>query len=158
MRHPTDAGRCRQPYRQAMATISVQVLAGTASTVIFTSSVLPMLVKAWRSKDLRSYSLSNLVLSNIGNAVHTVYVLHLPAGPIWVLHGFYVVTSALMLIWYLAGLVPPRTGEHVVPQLTIPVARAAAAGRRHDYILEGKCAWIVSAAGGIGGQGWRPSA
>jgi uncharacterized protein with PQ loop repeat len=122
MRHPTDAGRCRQPYRQAMATISVQVLAGTASTVIFTSSVLPMLVKAWRSKDLRSYSLSNLVLSNIGNAVHTVYVLHLPAGPIWVLHGFYVVTSALMLIWYLAGLVPAGTGEHVVPQLTIPVA------------------------------------
>lgn len=86
-----------------MATTSVPVLAGIASTVIFASSALPMLVKAERTKDLQSYSLSKLVLSNVGNAVHTVYVLHLPAGPIWVLHGFYVVTSALMLLWYLAG-------------------------------------------------------
>lgn len=99
-----------------MATISLQVLAGIASTVIFASSALPMLMKAARTKDLSSYSLSNLVLSNVGNAVHTVYVLHLPAGPIWVLHGFYVVTSALMLVWYLAGLVPktaePKVSAH----------------------------------------------
>jgi hypothetical protein len=86
-----------------MATTSLQVLAGIASTVIFASSALPMLVKAGRTKDLTSYSLGNLVLSNVGNAVHTVYVLQLPVGPIWVLHGFYMVTSALMLLWYLDG-------------------------------------------------------
>ncbi|MGW6200606.1 hypothetical protein ACWF0M_30975 [Kribbella sp. NPDC055110] len=41
------------------------------------------------------------ILANIGNAVHCIYVVHLPPGPIWFLHGFYVVTSALMLLWWL---------------------------------------------------------
>jgi hypothetical protein len=27
--------------------------------------------------------------------------VHLPPGPIWILHGFYTVTSALMLLWWL---------------------------------------------------------
>jgi hypothetical protein len=84
-----------------MATTSIATLAGIASTVIFASSVLPMLVKAHRSRDLDSYSLGNLVLANIGNAVHSVYVFSLPPGPIWALHGFYLVTSGLMLLWWL---------------------------------------------------------
>lgn len=79
----------------------VALLAGTISTVLFASSTLPMVVKAVRTKDLASYSLANIVLGNIGNAVHCIYVVHLPAGPIWALHGFYVVTSALMLLWCL---------------------------------------------------------
>ena len=41
------------------------------------------------------------MLANIGNAVHSIYVVQLPAGPIWALHTFYVLTSGLMLIWYL---------------------------------------------------------
>lgn len=77
------------------------VLAGTISTTIFVGSYLPMLVKAVRTKDLGSYSLGQIVLSNVGNVVHAVYVLHLPAGPVWMLHGFYLVATALMLIWYL---------------------------------------------------------
>ena len=60
-----------------------------------------MVVKAIRTRDLASYSPANLVLANVGNAVHCIYVVHLPPGPIWVLHGFYVVTSALMLLWWL---------------------------------------------------------
>jgi hypothetical protein len=84
-----------------MSTFSVPVLAGAASTVIFAVSTLPMLVKAYRSRDLSSYSLGNIALANVGNAVYSVYVLSLPPGPIWALHSFYLVSSGLMLGWYL---------------------------------------------------------
>lgn len=82
-----------------MSTTSVPMLAGIASTVIFASSVLPMLVKAHRTRDLASYSLGNIVLANVGNTVHSVYVFSLPPGPIWALHGFYLASSGLMLVW-----------------------------------------------------------
>ncbi len=77
------------------------VLAGMVSTVVFAGSTLPMLHKALRTRELSSYSLSNIALANVGNAVHSVYVFHLPPGPIWFLHTFYMVSSALMLYWYL---------------------------------------------------------
>src|SRR5919112_2492721 len=83
-----------------MSTLNAPTVAGVASTVIFTVSTLPMLAKAYRSRDLSSYSLGNIALANVGNAVHSVYVLSLPPGPIWALHGFYLLTSALMLGWY----------------------------------------------------------
>src|SRR5687767_2214535 len=76
------------------------VVAGTVSTTLFVVSYLPMLVKAYRTKDLSSYSRGNLVLANIGNAVHSIYVFSLPVGPIWVLHGFYLASTAAMLIWH----------------------------------------------------------
>jgi hypothetical protein len=57
--------------------------------------------KAHRTRDLASYSLGNLLLANVGNAVHSVYVFSLPVGPIWALHSFYLTTSGLMLIWWL---------------------------------------------------------
>jgi uncharacterized protein with PQ loop repeat len=81
--------------------MNLPVLAGTLSTVLFALGMLPMLVKAARTKDLASYSLGNLVLSNVANAVHSVYVFNLPAGPIWLLHVVYVLASALMLVWWL---------------------------------------------------------
>ena len=59
-----------------------------------------MLVKAARTKDLGSYSLGNILLANIGNVIHSVYVFDLPAGPVWVLHTFYLISTGLMLIWY----------------------------------------------------------
>ena len=80
---------------------NLPVIAGVISTTIFALSTLPMLAKAFRTKDLRSYSLGNILLSNVGNAVHAVYVFHLPAGPIWLLHAFNLVTAGLMLVWYL---------------------------------------------------------
>lgn len=82
--------------------VDVALVAGTVSSVIFAASVLPMLVKAVRTRDLSSYSLGNLSLSNLGNVVHSVYVYSLPAGPIWVLHSFYLVTTGLMLVLFLA--------------------------------------------------------
>ena len=80
-----------------MAMLSLPTLAGFVSTVIFAASTLPMLVKACRSRDLASYSLGNIALANLGNAVYSVYVYSLPPGPIWLLHTFYLVSSALML-------------------------------------------------------------
>jgi uncharacterized protein with PQ loop repeat len=88
--------------------INLPLIAGTISTVIFAFSTLPMLLKAFRTKDLKSYSLGNILLSNVGNAIHSVYVFHLPAGPIWLLHAFYLVTTALMLAWYLRYEWRPR--------------------------------------------------
>lgn len=81
--------------------MNVYVLAGMVSTGLFAVSYLPMLLKALQTRDLDSYSLGYLALSNVANAVHSVYVFSLPPGPIWLLHFFYVVASALLLIWYL---------------------------------------------------------
>ena len=85
---------------------SLPVTAGVIASVVFAASALPMLGKAARSKDLASYSRSNLVLANVGNAVYSVYVFNLPPGPIWLLHTFYIISSALMLTWSL------RYGRH----------------------------------------------
>jgi uncharacterized protein with PQ loop repeat len=80
--------------------VSIPLAAGAVSTVIFALSTLPMLIKARRSKNLKSYSLGNLLLANLGNVVHSIYVVSLPVGPIWGLHTFYLVTTGLMLLWY----------------------------------------------------------
>ena len=83
-----------------METIQLQYIAGATSTAIFVSSNLPMLFKAMKTRDLKSYSLSHLMLSNLGNLIHWVYVASLPFGPIWFLHGFYTLVTAVMLFWY----------------------------------------------------------
>ena len=87
---------------------SVAVIAGSISTALFVASTLPMLYKAARTKELGSYSLGYLALANVGNGFYTVYVISLPVGPIWALHGFYLVSSALMLLWYLRYEVSKR--------------------------------------------------
>ena len=76
------------------------LIAGSASTVIFVTSYMPMLAKAVRTKDLSSYSRAQLVLTNFGNVLYSAYVFSLPVGPIWALHSFYLVATALMLAWY----------------------------------------------------------
>jgi hypothetical protein len=76
-------------------------LAGMTSTTLFVVSYLPMLYRAVRTRDLGSYSRPSLVLANVGNVVQAIYVYSLPAGPIWFLHGFYLVASALMLALHL---------------------------------------------------------
>ena len=89
-----------------------------------------MLVKAYRSRDLSSYSLGNIALANVGNAVYSVYVLSLPPGPIWALHSFYLVSSALMLAWFLRYGVRrpphrPREGMGRSPDASATAARLA---------------------------------
>lgn len=81
--------------------MQIEIIAGALSSTMFIIGTLPMLLKAWRTKDMHSYSLSNIVLSNVGNAVHWVYILSLPFGPVWFLHGFHTLTTLLMLVWYL---------------------------------------------------------
>jgi hypothetical protein len=80
--------------------MNLPFFAVTISTIIFALSMLPMLLKAYWTKDLSSYSLGNILLSNLGNLIHSVYVFSLSAGPIWLLHSFYLVTTGLMLVWY----------------------------------------------------------
>ena len=81
--------------------IHLPTLAGAIATIFFATSTLPMIVKAYRTKDLKSYSLGYLLLGNAGNIFYSLYVFNLPPGPIWVLHSFYVVVTGLMLFWYL---------------------------------------------------------
>jgi len=81
--------------------INLPIIAGTISTIFFASGELPMLVKAFQTKNLRSYSLGNILFANMGNVVYSIYVFHLPPGPIWALHSFYMTSTVLMLFWYL---------------------------------------------------------
>lgn len=80
---------------------SIAMLAGSVSSLMFMTSTLPMLVKAFRTKDLRSYSPLQIALANAGNGLYWLYVLSLPVGPIWFLHAFHTVTTGLMLAFYL---------------------------------------------------------
>ena len=97
--------------------MSAAVLAGIASTVLFAGSTLPMLVRARRTRDLTSYSRSHLLMTNVGNGIHTVYVASLPVGPVWLLHSFHVGVAATMLVWhlrYVDGEAEP-SGVHATP-------------------------------------------
>lgn len=85
-----------------MDTGMVPFFAGIISSVMFVSSHVPMLVKAYKTKDLHSYSPLNMVMVNAGNLIYWLYVVQLPVGPIWLLHSFYTISSALMLILYMA--------------------------------------------------------
>ena len=77
-----------------------------------------MLLKAYRTKDLRSYSLGNIALVNAGNLLYWLYVGGLPFGPVWLLHSFYTLTMILLLLWYLryqskfAAARPGASGGH----------------------------------------------
>lgn len=79
----------------------VQIIAGMASTLLYVSSTLPMLSRAFRTRNLGSYSLAHIALTNVGNWVYWVYVVGLPVGPVWLLHGFNTTAAGLMLILYL---------------------------------------------------------
>ena len=81
--------------------LSPTLLAGTIAAILFTTSHIPMLARACKTRDLRSYSLVNLVVTNLGNSFYWIYIISLPFGPIWVMHGFYTVSAALMLLWYM---------------------------------------------------------
>lgn len=84
-----------------MSIEQLQVIAGMTSTVIFISSNLPMLYKAFRTREMGSYSFAQITLSNVGNVIYWLYIVGLPVGPVWVLHGFFTLATALMLIFYL---------------------------------------------------------
>jgi uncharacterized protein with PQ loop repeat len=80
---------------------SVQVMAGLTSSIIFICSNMPMLDKVIKTKDMRSYSLGQLILGNIGNSIYWLYVRTLPVGPVWYLQAFFSTASGIMLFSYL---------------------------------------------------------
>jgi hypothetical protein len=128
-----------------MSTLDVPTLAGLTSTVIFAVSTMPMLVKAYRSRDLSSYSFGNMVLANVGNAVHSLYVFSLPPGPIWALHTFYLVSTGLMLGWYLRYGLRRPTHRLVERMGGSPDAQSC-------------LALLASPPSDLGGDPWIPSA
>src|SRR5512145_26773 len=81
--------------------INLPMIAGFISTTLFALGTLPMLTKALRTKNLASYSLGNILMSNVGNLIYSIYVFNLPLGPIWFLHGYNLLSTGLMLVWYL---------------------------------------------------------
>jgi uncharacterized protein with PQ loop repeat len=103
----------------------MQVAAGSAASLIMVTGTINMLIKAVRTKDLSSYSLMHIVLSNVGNALYWVYMLSLPFGPVWLLHAFYTVVLVVMLALYLVYRQPrTSTGNLPDPQATITVEMA----------------------------------
>ncbi|HXV41738.1 MAG TPA: hypothetical protein VEC96_01640 [Anaerolineae bacterium] len=78
----------------------MSLIAGTISGLIFISSHVPMLLKAFCTQDLHSYSRLNLLLVNVGNLIYWLYLVSLPLGPVWVLHTFYTISSGLLLILF----------------------------------------------------------
>ncbi len=80
---------------------NLPTIAGFISTALYALGTLPMLAKAFRTRNLASYSLGNILLSNIGNIICSIYVFQLPPGPVWFLHIYNLLSTGLMLVWYL---------------------------------------------------------
>jgi Na+-driven multidrug efflux pump len=96
--------------------VNLPTIAGFISTALFAVGTVPMLAKALRTRNLASYSLGNILLSNVGNLIYALYVFQLPPGPVWLLHGYNLVSTGLMLVWYLKYEVwPHRLQSEVNP-------------------------------------------
>jgi hypothetical protein len=65
-------GHHRSGIEAVVSIVDIPVAAGSLATAVFAASTLPMLVKAHRTKDVRSYSLGNIALGNVGNVFYTV--------------------------------------------------------------------------------------
>jgi hypothetical protein len=61
---------------------------------------LPHAAQGLQDTRLTLVHLTHIALSNLGNLIHWIYVASLPVGPIWFLHGFFTVTTGLMLVCY----------------------------------------------------------
>ena len=72
------------------------VIAGTISTSIFMLSQVPMLLKAARTRSLSSYTFTQIMMNTGANLIHWCYISSLPFGPIYFLHGFSTMSTALM--------------------------------------------------------------
>ena len=80
---------------------TLQVIAGFASTARGVTSNLPMLLKAYKTRNLKSYSFGHILLGNLGNLIYWLYIAGPPFGPVWILQGFFTISAALMLFWHL---------------------------------------------------------
>jgi hypothetical protein len=92
---------------------NLQLIAGSISSLIFILGALNMVIKAYITKDMESYSISALVLNNVGNLIHWVYIASMPLGPIYLLHGFFTVVTLFLLIWALIYRHRPQTAKRI---------------------------------------------
>ncbi len=81
--------------------MSLPEMAGFVASSLFVIANLPMLFKAFKSKNLKSYSLLHIGLANVGNIIYWLYIVTFPFGSIWLLHGFNTSVTFIMLVWYL---------------------------------------------------------
>ncbi len=103
---------------------NLPVLAGSFSSLIFMLGNVSMLIKAWQTRDVRSYSLAQIGLNNIGNAVHWLYISSLPFGPIWFLHACFTLSAGIMLIWCLMYRYAPTLTEKQTTETVKATARS----------------------------------
>ena len=103
--------------------LDLPLFAGAISSAMFVVGTLPMIYKAFATKRLQSYSLSSLLFNNLGNLLHALYVYSLPPGPLWLLHTFHLVTTALMLFWYVRYEGRRKFSERGVPATWMTVTQ-----------------------------------
>ncbi len=110
---------------------NLPTIAGFISTALFALGTLPMLTKAFRTRNLASYSLGNILLSNVGNIIYSLYVFSLPPGPVWFLHSYNLLTTGLMLVWYLkyqGWCDQPRSScHHATTRFLLPICSSPTA-------------------------------
>jgi uncharacterized protein with PQ loop repeat len=102
----------------------IQMVSGSIAGIIFAMASWNMVVKAWRTKDLSSYSLGQIIFNNVGNLFYWLYVASLPFGPIYLMHGFFTLVSLFMLICYF--VYRPISAKARVPQLSFNMNSKAA--------------------------------
>ncbi|MGD8867005.1 MAG: hypothetical protein PVI01_05235 [Gemmatimonadales bacterium] len=78
-----------------------EAIAGAISSSMFAAGNIPMLVKATRTRSLSSYSQMQLAMGGTANIFHWFYISSLPFGPIWFLHSFHTVATAILILLYL---------------------------------------------------------
>ena len=129
--------------------MDIATAAGTVATAVFASSTAPMVWRAARSRDMTSYSRPSLALTNVANAIHTVYVLSLPLGPVYVLHSVHVVVAFFMLCWHVRHV--RTTPKDVRESGRRPVGRGARsqsrASRRRPQRVAASRRWLSDGQG-----------
>jgi hypothetical protein len=78
----------------------LQFLAGSLSSLIFISSNFPMLWKVIKTRNVKSYSLGQILLRNLGNWIYWIYIASLPIGPAWTLQGLLTLSGLILLACY----------------------------------------------------------
>ncbi len=103
---------------------NLPTIAGFISTALYAVGTLPMLAKAFRTRNLASYSLGNILMSNVGNIIYSIYVFQLPPGPVGFLHIYNLLSTGLMLVWYFQYEVLPHwlrsSSDHVTMRFLTP--------------------------------------
>lgn len=79
----------------------LRLLAGSLSSLIIVSSNFPMLWKVMKTRDVKSYSLGQIILRNLGNLFYWIYVVSLPFGPVWLLQVCFTLSGMILLACYL---------------------------------------------------------